>query len=82
MAHQFQRQRRKGLNLMLKENPIIAYTADCRESLSNCTYSTRTEIADEEIAKKTFLFDCVFAQYKGNYRTTPISSRKIQTGSL
>ena len=54
---------------MLKENPIIAYAADRREALSNCTYSTRIEIENAEIAKKAFLFDCVFAQYKDNYRS-------------
>ena len=54
---------------MLKENPIIAYAADRREALSNCTYSTRIEIENAETAKKAFLFDCVFAQYKDNYRS-------------
>lgn len=53
---------------MLKDNPIIVYTAECRGSLENCTYPKRTETIGSETAAEAFRFDCVFAQYKNNYR--------------
>lgn len=53
---------------MLKEKPIIAYAANCREDTSNCIYPKRIEVSDLETAKEAFAFDCVFAQYKDNYR--------------
>ena len=54
---------------MLKDNPIIVYTAECRGSLENCTYPKRTETIGSETAAEAFRFDCVFAQYKNNYRS-------------
>lgn len=54
---------------MLKENPIIVYTADCRGSLENCVYQNRIEIADTQTAAEAFRFDSVFAQYKNDYRS-------------
>ncbi|MDD4366048.1 MAG: DUF3987 domain-containing protein [Eubacteriales bacterium] len=53
---------------MLKDKPIIAYVATCRENTSNCLYPNRVEIRDVESAKEAFSFDCVFAQFKDNYR--------------
>lgn len=54
---------------MLKENPIIVYTADCRGSLENCVYQNRIEITDTHAAAEAFRFDSVFAQYKNDYRS-------------
>lgn len=54
---------------MLKENPFIAYTADCRGNLENCVYQNRIEITDTQTAAEAFRFDSVFAQYKNDYRS-------------
>ena len=54
---------------MLKENPIVVYTAECRGNLENCTYRKRIEITDTKAAAEAFRFDCVFAQYKNDYRS-------------
>lgn len=53
---------------MLKEKPIIAYAANCRQDTGNCLYPRRIEVSDTETAKEAFCFDCVFAQYTDNYR--------------
>lgn len=53
---------------MLKENPIIVYAANCRKDTSNCLYPKRIEVSDTETAKEAFTLDCVFAQYRDNYR--------------
>lgn len=54
---------------MLKQNPIIAYTADCRGNLENCVYQNRIGITDTQTAVEAFRFDSVFAQYKNDYRS-------------
>lgn len=54
---------------MLKENTIIVYAAECRGNLENCTYRRRIEITDTQAAAEAFRFDCVFAQYKNDYRS-------------
>lgn len=42
---------------------------DWLTNTGNCLYPNRIEISDLETAKEAFCFDCVFAQYKDNYRS-------------
>ena len=54
----------------MKENKTMTvYAAKCTGNATNCLYPTKVNLTDEEIARKAFSRDTVFAEYKGNYRS-------------
>ena len=54
---------------MQENKTMTVYAAKCTGNATNCLYPTRVNLTDEEIARKAFSRDTVFAEYKGNYRS-------------
>lgn len=48
---------------------LTLFTADCVGSLSNCVYSHKAVITDEESLKQAVIHDHVTAEYKNSYRS-------------
>ena len=53
---------------MQENKTMTVYAAKCTGNATNCLYPTKINLTDEEIARKAFSHDTVFAEYKGNYR--------------
>ena len=54
---------------MQNNKVMTVFAAKCTGDAKNCLYPTKVDLTDEEIARKAFSRDTVFAEYKGNYRS-------------